>query len=72
MGYFLALGTGNLCFDEVIDWVLEENYLEHDMRKQDATSSLKRYTQKCTKYLQELDELSKKLDATGGQGPWET
>ena len=62
--YLLAPGTTNLCHEEVINRVLQENYEMHDKAKEKARISLTKYTDKRAKYCQEYDELIKRLDAT--------
>ena len=68
LGYLLAPGTGNLCFEEVTTRVLREDYEWHERVKQISTSSLHKCNHQRTKFLKELDRLAKKLDAAGDQG----
>ena len=65
LGYFLAPGTSSLMFEEVLTKVLDENYEEHQRMQKCTTSSLQKYNSRRTRYLAELDELSKRLDTTG-------
>ena len=65
LSYFLAPGTSNLTYDEVVAQVIDENYAELQRMQEHLTSSLQSYNSRRTKYLDELDSLSKKLDSTG-------
>ena len=65
LDYFLAPGTSNLCFDEVLTHMIDENYMELQRIKKNMTSSLQKHNSRRIRYLNELDELSKKLDSTG-------
>ena len=42
LSYLLAPGTGNLCFEEVVSRVLQENWEEHERAKEKFRSSLNR------------------------------
>ena len=65
LGYFLAPGTGNLSYEEVLDQVIEENHMELWRMQDHLTSSLQDCNAKRTKYLDELTNLSRELDTTG-------
>ena len=65
LGYFLAPGTSNLSYGEVLTQVIEENHMELWRMWEHLTSSLQDCNTKRTKYLDELTNLSKKLDTTG-------
>ena len=63
LSYLLAPGTGNLCFEEVVSRVLQENQEEHERVKEKFRSSLNRSLHRQARLLRELDELSKGLEA---------
>ena len=63
LSYLLAPGTGNLCFEEVVNRVLQENHEEHKRAKKKSVSSLNRSLCQWAGLLEELDELSKRLEA---------
>ena len=63
LSYLLAPGTGNLRFEEVISRVLQENWEEHERVKEKFRSSLNRSLCRWARLLQELDKLSKGLEA---------
>ena len=63
LSYFLAPGTGNLHFEEVVNRVLQENHEEHKRVKKKSVSSLNRSLCQWARLLEELDELSKRLEA---------
>ena len=63
LSYLLAPGTGNLRFEEVISRVLQENREEHERVKEKFRSSLNRSLHRWARLLQELDKLSKGLEA---------
>ena len=65
LGYFLAPGTSNLSYGEVLTQVIVENHMELQRMWEHLTSSLQDCNAKRTKYLDELTNLSKKLDTTG-------
>ena len=65
LGYFLALGTSNLSYGEVLAQVIEENHMELWRMWEHLTSSLQDCNGKRTTYLDELTNLSQKLDTTG-------
>ena len=64
LGYFLAPGTSNLSYGEVLTQVIKQNHMELWRMQEHLTSSLQAYSAKRAKYLDELTNLSKKLDAT--------
>ena len=63
LSYLLAPRTGNLRFEEVVNRVLQENHEEHKRVKKKSASSLNRSLCWWAKLLEELDELSKRLEA---------
>ena len=63
LSYLLAPRTGNLCFEEVVSRVLQENQEEHERAKKKFRSSLSRSLHQQARLLRELDELSKGLEA---------
>ena len=63
LSYLLAPGTDNLHFEEVVNRVLHENCEEHKKAKEKSRSSLNRNLRRWARLLEDLDELSKKLDA---------
>ena len=65
LGYFQALGTSNLSYEEVLAQVIEENHLELQRMREHLTSSLQACNAKRTKYLDELTDLSRELNTTG-------
>ena len=65
LSYFLAPGTGNITYGEVLTQVLNENHMELQRMREHLTSLLQSCNAKRTKYLDELTSLSKKLDCTG-------
>ena len=65
LGYFLAPGTSNLSYEEVLTQVIKENHMELWRMLEHLTSSLQDCNAKRTKYLDELTNLSKRLDTTG-------
>ena len=65
LGYFLAPGTSNLSYGEVLAQVIEENHMELRRMQEHLTSSLQNCNTKRTKYLDKLTNLSQKLDTTG-------
>ena len=54
LGYFLAPGTSNLSYGEVLTQVIEENHMELRRMREHLTSSLLDCNAKRTKYLDEL------------------
>ena len=65
LGYFLATRTSNLSYEEVVTQVIEENHMELWRMWDHLTSLLQDCNAKRTKYLDELTNLSKKLDTIG-------
>ena len=65
LGYFLAPGTSNLSYGEVLTQVIKQNHKELWRMQEHLTSLLQACNTKRAKYLDELTNLSKKLDATG-------
>ena len=65
LGYFLAPGTSNLSYGEVLAQVIEENHMELRRMWDHLTSSLQYCNARRTQYLDELTNLSQKLDTTG-------
>ena len=63
LSYLLAPGTGNLCFEEVVNRVLQENHKEHERARKKSVSSLNRSLCWWAKLLEELNKLSKRLEA---------
>ena len=70
LSYLLAPGTGNLCFEEVVSRVLQENREEHERVKERFRSSLNRSLCRQARLLQELTELSKGLEAATDGKAW--
>ena len=64
LGYFLAPGTSNLSYGEVLTQVIEENHMELQRMRGHLTSLLQDCNARRTKYLDELTDLFKKLDTT--------
>ena len=66
LGYFLAPGTSNLSYGEVLaHQVIKENHMELQRMREHLTSSLQDCNARRTQYLDELTNLSQKLDTTG-------
>ena len=63
VSYLLAPRTGNLRFEEVVTRVLQENHEEHKREKEKSVSSLNRSLCQWAMLLEELNELSKRLEA---------
>ena len=63
LSYLLAPGTGILCFEEVVNIVLQENHEELKRAKKKTMSSLNRSLCQRARLLEELNELSKRLEA---------
>ena len=63
LSYLLAPGTGNLCFKDVVNRVLQENQEKHERVKEKFRSSLNRSLHWWARLLRELDKLSKGLEA---------
>ena len=64
LSYLLAPGTGNLRFEEVVNRVLQENHEEHKRAKEKSRSSLNMSLHSWARLIEELYELSKRLEAT--------
>ena len=62
LSYLLAPRTGNLRFEEVVNRVLQENHEEHERARKKSVSSLNRSLRQWARLLEELNELSKRLD----------
>ena len=65
MTYFLAPGTSQLTFEQVIDWVIQENHESLNRNRQTLQTSLAGANLRRTGYLDELSSLSDMLDSTG-------
>ena len=63
LSYLLAPGTGNLCFEEVVSRVLQENWEEHERAKEKFRSSLNRSHRRQTRLSRELDDPSQGMEA---------
>ena len=63
LSYLLAPRTGNLCFEEVVNRVLQENWETHERAKERFRSTLNSSHRRWAKLLQELDELSQGIEA---------
>ena len=63
LSYLLAPRTGNLCFEEVVSRVLQENWETHERVKERFRSALNSNHHQWAKLLQELDELSQGIEA---------
>ena len=70
LSYLLAPGTGNLHFEEVVNRVLQENHEEHERVKKKSVSSLNRSLSQWARVLEELEELSKRLEAAKDKKVW--
>ena len=70
LNYLLAPGTGNLCFDEVVNRVLQENHEEHERARKKSASLLNRSLCQWAKLLEELNELSKRLETAEDEKAW--
>ena len=70
LSYLLAPRTDNLCFEEVVNRVLQENHEEHEKARKKSVSSLNRSLHQWAKLLEELDELSKRLEAAKVEKAW--
>ena len=65
LNYFLAPGTGNVSYERVLSQVLEENHRVLQRKRDHLTSTNQKCSTKQTKYLEELSNLTKRLDSTG-------
>ena len=63
LSYLLAPGISNLCFEEVVTRVIQENWETHERVKERFRSSLNSSCCQLAKLLQELDELSQGIEA---------
>ena len=70
LSYLLAPGTGSLHFEGVVNRVLQENHEEHKRVKKKSVSSLNRSLCWQPRLLEELDELSKRLEAAKDKKVW--
>ena len=70
LSYLLAPRTGNLRFEEVVNRVLQENHEEHKRAKKKSVSLLNRSLRWWARLLEELNELSKRLEATKDKKVW--
>ena len=70
LSYLLAPRTGNLHFEEVVNRVLQENHEELKRAKKKTMSSLNRSLHRRARLLEELDELSKRLEAAKDREVW--
>ena len=70
LSYLLAPRTGNLHFEEVVNRVLQKNHEEHERARKKSVSSLNRSLHQWAKLLEELDELSKRLQAAKDEKAW--
>ena len=64
LSYLLAPRTGNLCFEEVVSRVLQENWEKHERVKEQFRSSLNSSRRRWTRLSRELDELSQGMEGT--------
>ena len=63
LSYLLTPGTGNLCFEEVVSRVLQENWEKHERVKERFRSSLNSSRCWWTRLSRELDDLSQGMEA---------
>ena len=70
LSYLLAPGTSNLCFEEVVNRFLQENWKEHERVKEKFRSSLNRSHHQWTRLSQELDDLSQGMEAATDRKVW--
>ena len=70
LSYFLAPGTSNLHFEEVVSRVLQENWEEHEKAKEKFRSSLNRSHHRWTRLSRELDDLSQGMEAAADGKVW--
>ena len=63
LSYLLAPGTSNLCFEEVVTRVLQENWERHERVKERLRSLLSSSRRRWTMLSRELDELSQGIEA---------
>ena len=65
LGYFLAPGTSNISYEEVLAQVIEKNHMELRRMWEHLTSLPQDCNAKRTMYLDELANLYRELDTTG-------
>ena len=65
LSYFLVLGTGNVTYERVLSWVLKENHRTLQRKRDHLISAIQKCNSRQTKYLDELSDLSKRLDSSG-------
>ena len=70
LSYLLTPGTGNLCFEEVVNRVLQGNWEEHERAKERFRSSLNRSHCQQTRLSKELDDLSQGMEAATDVKVW--
>ena len=70
LSYLLAPRTGNLCFEEVVNRLLQENQEEHERAKKKFKSSLNRSLCQWATLLRELVKLSKGLEPALDKKAW--
>ena len=70
LSYLLAPRTSNLCFEEVVNRVLKENWEEHERVKEKFRSLLNRNHHQQTRLSQELDDLSQGMEAAVDGNVW--
>ena len=63
LSYLLAPKTGNLCFEEVVTRVLQENWEIHERAKERFRSMLNSSHRQWARLSQELDKLSQGIEA---------
>ena len=70
LSYLLAPRTGNLCFEEVVNRVLQENWEKHVRAKEKFWSSLNSSHHWQTRLSQELKEMSQGMEAATDGKVW--
>ena len=70
LSYFLAPGTSNLHYEEVVSRVLQENWEKHEEAKEKFRSSLNRSRRRRTTLTREIDELSQGMEAAADGKVW--
>ena len=70
LSYFLAPGTSNLRYEEVVSRVLQENWEKHEEAKEKFRSSLNRSRRQQTRLSQELEELFQGMEAAADRKVW--
>ena len=71
LSYLLAPGTCNLCFEEVVSRVLQENWEKHERVKEMFRSSLNSSHHRRTRLSRELDDLFQGIEAATNGKVWE-